>query len=323
MKIKTIGIVGTGFIADDFIKKLNPNIAKVIAVFGINQIQAKKFARKHGIACTQSLEELMQKSEVDMIYVGVPNQAHYEVMIAALSYKKHILCEKVFTLNSKQLQHIEELAKNNNCVVIEGMTLFYMPLFHLVKKYIQEGYLGDITMLSISFGSCKEANPANRFFSLEKGGGALFDIGTYALSAALMLMRTSPRLLQTSVKKFKTGVDDTSGIILQNDDKEMAVISLSFRGKLPKQVIVSGSLGYIVISDFPRATKAMVFHNDGNCKKLSVGNDQMVYDYEVQYMQDILQNKQTFCSFALTKKVIELMDDIRKLWGLSYPGEDE
>lgn len=97
---------------------------------------------------------------------------------------KHVLCEKAITVNGQQLEELMSLAKEKQLVLMEAMTLFHMPLYAKLQQVIRSNTLGPVKMINVTFGSLKEANPQNRFFNKELAGGAILDIGTYALSFA-------------------------------------------------------------------------------------------------------------------------------------------
>lgn len=84
-------------------------------------------------------------------------------MKAALQHGKHILVEKSITLNSKELNEMVLLAKQNHLVVAEAMTIWHMPLYKKLWEIIKNGELGKVQMITINFGSFKEYNMENRF----------------------------------------------------------------------------------------------------------------------------------------------------------------
>ncbi len=123
---------------------------------------------------------------------------------------------------------------------------------------ISDGKLGQIKLVQVNFGSLKDYDPNNRFFNKDLAGGALLDIGGYATAFARMFLSKQPESILTTVKFFETGVDEQSGIILKNTKDEMAVMALSMRAKQPKRGVISGTKGYIEISNYPRATEAQI-----------------------------------------------------------------
>ncbi|MBS6070233.1 MAG: Gfo/Idh/MocA family oxidoreductase [Enterococcus avium] len=318
-------IAGTGFAASDFISKLDRQKYDVRAVFDINEQALKAYGEKFQVHDTYTdFAEMLDSAVFQGLYIGTPNQTHYPLMLQALKAGKHIICEKVITLNSQQYKHIQSLAEEKELVVIEGITLFYMPLFSKLKQLTDTGDLGRMSGINVTFGSAKAFDPTNRFFDREKGGGALFDIGTYALSALVYFLGTDCQLVFTDGTLSETGVDEKSSFILRNNEQMLGTGMISFRGKLPKQIVLSGEKGYIVVEDFPRAEKATIHWNDGRVEQMEIGNEDQVFNSEIEILNGYARNaSETELDVReVTGKVLSIMDQCRKQWGLSYPNED-
>ena len=201
------------------------------------------------------------------------------------------------------------------------MTLFHMPLYEKVIKKINKEDLGKVNMVQVSFGSFKEYDENNRFFNLDLAGGALLDIGTYALSFARYFLSSMPEEILSTVKKAKTGVDEKSGIILKTKEDEIATISLAFRSKMPKRGIVSCDNGFITIDNFPRANKATINYLDGTVEVIECGEEEKALDYEVIFMEERINENKEANSIDLTYDVTKIMNKVRKDWGILYPFE--
>ena len=126
---------------------------------------------------------------------------HYEQIKQALNADKHVFCEKTITVNAAQFDEVERLAHSKNLILTEGFTLYHMPIYRKVKQLIADGKLGEIKMVQVNFGSLKNDDPTQRFFSKDLAGGALLDIGGYATAFARMFLDT-PHVAETSVKVF-------------------------------------------------------------------------------------------------------------------------
>jgi len=239
----------------------------------------------------------------------------------SLRNNKHVLCEKAITVNGTQLGEIVSLAKEKNLIVAEAMTIYHMPLYKKLRGLVDDGKLGKIKMIQVNFGSLKEYDVTNRFFSPDLAGGALLDIGTYALSFTRYFLSSQPEEILTTVKKFETGVDEQSGIILKNPDDEMAVVSLTMRAKQPKRGIVCGELGYITVENFPRADKATITYPDGSVEVIEDGDTSKALIYEVQDMNNCIMKKNDNDTLGLSIDVMSIMDEVRNQWGLKYSFE--
>ncbi|CAH0435998.1 Putative dehydrogenase [Clostridium neonatale] len=292
MKKLNWAIIGPGTIANEFAKSLNEEVGEVYGVWGRKFDKAKEFAKNHNVKNVyKDLNEMLKDENIDVVYVATPHSNHHEYVIESLKNNKHVICEKAITVNGKQLKEIKDLANEKNLIVTEAMTIFHMPLYKKLGEIVKNGDLGKIKMIQVNFGSLKEYDVTNRFFSPDLAGGALLDIGTYALSYARYFLSSQPEEILTTVKKFETGVDEQSGIILKNKEDEMAVISLTMRAKQPKRGIVCGEKAYITVENFPRAEKATITYPDGRVETIECGETSKALIYEIKDMIDYIEKK--------------------------------
>ena len=322
MKKLKWGILGPGSIARDFAQALNRVNGEVYAVASRNKERAEKFARENNVKKAYgSYDEIIKDKDIDVVYIATPHSNHYEYIIKSLNNNKHVLCEKAITVNERELEEALKIAREKNLVLEEAMTLFHMPLYEKVIKKINKEDLGKVNMVQVSFGSFKEYDENNRFFNLDLAGGALLDIGTYALSFARYFLSSMPEEILSTVKKAKTGVDEESGIILKTKEEEIATISLAFRSKMPKRGIVSCDNGFITIDNFPRANKATINYLDGKVEVIECGEEEKALDYEVIFMEEKINENKESNSIDLTYDVTKIMNKVRKDWGIVYPFE--
>lgn len=317
--IKNIGIVGTGDIAAQFVTQIDTKKYNIHSVFNRTSRSLINFTQLHDLTNGYTdYMEFLDDDALECVYIATPNQTHFKYAKEALEKGKHVLCEKVLVLTASEAKELYRLAKEKNLVILEAVTLFYMPLYEEVKRLMRDGVLGQISGANITFGSCKEYDINNRFFSLEKGGGALFDIGPYGLSAAVYLLGTDLDLVATSAVMAKSGVDEKSVTILQNPQGQQASIQLSFRGKMPKQIVLTGDEGYLIINDFPRAEVGVVTFNDGSTKVIEKGHAKDVFTYEMDMLNHLAKRPETSevpDVRDVSLRVLELMDDMRESWG--------
>ena len=322
MKKLKWGILGPGSIARDFAQALNRVNGEVYTVDSRNKERAEKFARENNVKKAYgSYDEIIKDKDIDVVYIATPHSNHYEYIIKSLNNNKHVLCEKAITVNERELEEALKIAREKNLVLEEAMTLFHMPLYEKVIKKINNEDLGKVNMVQVSFGSFKEYDENNRFFNLDLAGGALLDIGTYALSFARYFLSSMPEEILSTVKKAKTGVDEESGIILKTKEDEVATISLAFRSKMPKRGIVSCDNGFITIDNFPRANKATINYLDGAVEVIECGEEEKALDYEVIFMEERIKENKESNSIDLTYDVTKIMNKVRKDWGIVYPFE--
>lgn len=168
MKTK-IGVVGKGDIAKQFVSQLDRSKYEVVSVYNHSEASLKQFVQDYSLKnSTTDYQAFLANKEVEIVYIATPNSTHYDYVLKALEHGKHVLCEKVMVLTSKESAHLFQVAKENKVVLLEAVTLFYMPMFQAVREKIANGEIGKVSGASVLFGSCKDYDPNNRFFSKEK-----------------------------------------------------------------------------------------------------------------------------------------------------------
>ncbi|SOB71974.1 Oxidoreductase family, NAD-binding Rossmann fold [Anaerobutyricum hallii] len=219
MKKLNWGMLGTGWIAHEMGEALQRVNGEIYACCARSIESAEKYAKEFGVKHVYgSVDEMLADENIDIVYIATPHNSHYEFLMKALQSGKHVFCEKAITVNDTQLEEAVKLAAEKKLVICDGMTLYHMPIFKKLKEIVDSGKLGPVKMIQVNFGSCKEYDVTNRFFSKELAGGALLDIGVYATSFVRFFMKSKPDTILTTANYFETGVDETSGIILRNPD---------------------------------------------------------------------------------------------------------
>lgn len=166
------GIIGPGSIAAEFAVALNELGGTLYAVSSRTLEKAEEFASRHGaLKAYGGHSEMLQDPELDAVYIATPHSHHYQYVIDSLSMGKHVLCEKSITINSAQLREIARLAEEKQLVVAEAMTIYHMPLYKKLRQLLDDGAIGRLKMIQVSFGSHKEYDVNNRFFSKDLAGG--------------------------------------------------------------------------------------------------------------------------------------------------------
>lgn len=316
-------IVGTGVVGREMAAALNAVNGEIYGVYNHHPEKAEAFAKEFGAKKVfYSEEEMLADEKVDIFYVSTPHNAHYDFMMKAIRAKKHVFCEKSITVNAKQLDEAAALAEENGVVIAEAMTMFHMPLYRKLREIIDSGVLGKIKLVQVNFGSCKEYDVTNRFFNKDLAGGALLDIGVYAISFARFFLESKPNTILTTANYFETGVDEESGILMKNDRGQLSVIALTMRAKQPKRGVVAGEKGYIEVNNYPRADKATITYTEsGKAETIEAGSTAKAMEYEVIDMDEAVSGNKEHIYFPLTKDVSHLMSEVRNQWGFVYPFE--
>ncbi len=315
--------LGTGVIANELVQALQAMGGNLYSVANRTYDKGVKFAQKYGIEKVyQEIDDVFEDPEVDIIYISTPHNTHINYLRKALKAGKHVLCEKSITLNSEELAEAIQLAEENQVILAEAMTIFHMPIYRQLSEVVASGKLGDLKMIQMNFGSYKEYDMTNRFFNKSLAGGALLDIGVYALSFVRWFMTEKPNQVLSQVKLAPTGVDEQVGILLSNDAGEMATIALTLHAKQPKRGTIAYDKGYIELYEYPRGQKAVItYTEDGSQEVIEVGETAKALSYEVADMEKAVAGIENTMHLAYTQDVMGIMTQLRKEWGLVYPEE--
>lgn len=314
MKKYRWGMIGLGDIATQFAAGFSNEASELYGVSARSFPKVQAFAEKHSIPhAYESTDAMLEDPQIDIVYIAVPNDLHHEFIMKALMAGKHVLCEKAITTSADELAEELALAKEKNLILEEAMTIFNMPVYARLKEEIDAGRLGKLKMIQAPFGSYKDPDPSNRFFNPDLGGGALLDIGTYAVSFARFFMTDTPEVTFSSMKPFSTGVDEQSVTILQNPADEMASVTLTFQAKMPKTGIVAFEEGYITVDEYPRADKAVIHFRDGTNEVIEAGDSSQALNYEIANMIKAIDGE-IERSIHLTTDVIDVLDQMQAFW---------
>lgn len=315
--------LGCGVIANQLATAMQQEGRSLYGVANRTYSKALEFAKKYQISKVyENIEDIFTDENVDIIYISTPHNTHKQYLEKALRHGKHILCEKSITLNSQELDVAKQLAEKNHLILAEAMTIYHMPLYKKLHDLIETGCLGDLRMIQMNFGSYKEYDMNNRFFNPSLAGGALLDIGVYALSFVRWFMSSTPNQILSQVKPAPSGVDEQAGILLMNPFGEMATIALTLHAKQPKRGMLAFDKGYIEIYEYPRAEKAVITYTADNSQEIiTSGHTDQALRYEILDMEKAVSGIKNEMHLDYTVDVMSMMTEIRKTWGLFYPEE--
>lgn len=317
-------VLGTGVIANQMAAALAKMGRQLYAVGNRTHEKAVAFAEKYGVQKVyDTIDEMFTDEAVDIIYITTPHNTHYEFMKKALEHGKHIFVEKSITLNTRELKEMQELAEGRGLIIGEAMTIWHMPIYKKLWEIVQSGQLGRVQMITMNFGSFKEYNMQNRFFNMNLAGGAMLDIGVYALSIVRSFMDEKPNDIVSQWQASPTGSDEMATILLKNGVGQMATVALSMHSKQPKRAMISCEKAYIEIMEYPRADKAVIVDAETGVKtSIEAGSTEEALGYELQDMeQAVLTGDVAGLKLEYSADVMEIMTRLRKAWNMKYPNE--
>ncbi len=247
-KIK-FGVLG---VSNHFLKRIILPLQKashceIYAVASRSAEKAENFAREYGVQrYYDSYDELLNDRDLDAVYIPLPNHMHFEWIKNALKKGKHVLCEKPMTLTEDESRMCFSLAKENGLLLMEAFMYRFHPQWIHARDVVRTKQIGQIKHINTVF-AYNNPNPSNIRNIKDYGGGALMDIGCYALSSASYILNKSPERLCASMKlhdEFKT--DYLTTVMLDYGDT-VVNFYVSTLSEPSQRVQIIGSAGEIEI----------------------------------------------------------------------------
>jgi predicted dehydrogenase len=249
------GVLGAANIAR---RKVIPAIqassnGRVVALASRDAAKGQTVAAETGIdRVHKGYEALLADPEVDAIYNPLPNALHAEWTIRAAEAGKAILCEKPLARDATEAQRMVDACAAHGVPLMEAFMYRFHPQNARVRELLAEGAIGTVGQVRAGFGFRMDPlNPANVRLQHDLAGGALMDVGSYAVNAARMVFGQEP-LQAAAWRDFdaRFGVDVALAGVLEFPDRRFATVDCSFKSGYSGWYTVVGSAGTIEV---PRA----------------------------------------------------------------------
>ena len=244
------GIVSTARIGARLVHAAaQTDAAEVVAVGSRSAEAARAFADAHGIARAHgSYEALLADPGVDAVYVPLPNSMHVEWTMRALEAGKHVLCEKPMDRRPAQVERAFDLAERRGLVLSEGFMWRHHPQTARLRELLDEGAIGEVRLVraAFSFTLARDGDPR---LDPALHGGALMDVGCYAVGGARFAVGGEPLRACAEVVTGPTGVDMRLCGLLRFERDVLATIDCGFDLPARSELEVTGTEGRIVIAD--------------------------------------------------------------------------
>ncbi|XP_053677027.1 trans-1,2-dihydrobenzene-1,2-diol dehydrogenase-like [Anopheles nili] len=247
------GIASAGKISHDFANALGTLPAtdhRMVAVAARKQADADKFATQHAIGTAhEGYEALAKNPDVDVVYIGAVNNAHYELGLLMLDHGKHVLCEKPLCMNEAQSRRLVQRATERGRFLMEAIWSRFFPHYGLVRERIERGALGEIREVDVEFGFVLSDVDRLRLKSL--GGGTVLDLGVYTIQVCLWAFGgQAPNKVVASGEMNAEGVDVEVTAELHFPGGGIGRMKTSALRQLRNTAIVKGSKASMTLHDF-------------------------------------------------------------------------
>lgn len=285
-----LGIIGTGRIADRFVKtaftaisgqdyEKEPRIcdnARIVCVYNPHIDSAERFAREHNIDMyTGDFEEFLYM--VDAVYIASPHETHYEYAKSILLAGINVLCEKPIALRKSEAEELYRIAAQKSVVLMEAVKTAYCPGFQALIQMAQSGKIGRVVDVEAAF---TRLTPfCTREYMAPLYNGSMLEFGSYVLLPIIKLMGTDYKNVDFKSIRSLNGVDAYTKVMFDYDSG-MATGKTGLGVKSEGQLLISGTKGYILAESPWWLTKKFEVRYEDSSKR-----EVYTYPYESSGLQ--------------------------------------
>ena len=330
------GIIGLGKIANKFalgFKDLKN--AKLLSVASRNKKNLNEFQSKFNLNdnfCYTNYEELLLNKKIDIVYIALPHNFHFEWIVKCIKYKKNILTEKPATINSHEIIKINQMLKGTKIFFAEGFMYRFHPQTITLVELIKQNEIGELQKMESFFGKNivekknifgfkkLKINQESRLFKKDLGGGSILDLGCYPSSLSILVASLkskdfSYKIKLNNIKKKNgpTGVDLEAFANIEFYNNFSSSIGSSFKSDLGKHTKITGSKGKIIIPDSWHCENSKIVLNS---KEYVIDQKyENIFSYEIESISNSLLNNELEPKYpAIRKKETELNTNILDKW---------
>ena len=195
-----------------------------------------------------SYEELLADTAIDAVYIPLPNELHERWTIAAAESGKHVLCEKPLARTVAEAERMKKACRSRGVLLMEAFMWRFQPRVEAIRKLIDSGAIGETRLIRTSFSF--PIDTGDWRLDPARGGGALFDVGCYGVSAARLFANAEPVHVQAFARRGESGVDLTLVAQLAFPSGIIGVLDCGFEEPFRCSIEIVGTDGVVEI---PRA----------------------------------------------------------------------
>ena len=242
------GILSTALIGTQKVipAMLKSSMLEVAAIASRDGGRAREAAARLGIARTyDSYEAMLADPSIEAVYNPLPNPLHVPLTLAAARAGKHVLCEKPMALNAAELDALRPWATRVH--LWEAFMVRHHPQWIDTRQRVREGAIGSLRYIQVGF-SYYNDDPANIRNQAELGGGALYDIGCYAIVAGRWFFEAEARRAFALIDRDPAfGTDRTTTAVLDFGSGRQLGFTVSTQATPWQRIVLEGTRGRIEI----------------------------------------------------------------------------
>lgn len=324
-----LGIVGSGMIVGEFLSFIHElKDIECIHISGTlrSERKLKMLANKYGFQrYSTNCQDLLNDSQVDTIYIALPNHLHYEYAKQALEHQKHVIIEKPMTSTYKEAKTLQTLAIKNHLLIWEAITNQYLSQYTYIKKHLND--IGDIQTVTCQF--CQYSSRYDAFlkgeilpvFDYQKSGGALMDLNIYQIHFIVGLFgEPTDVLYYPHIEKHI----DTSGVLIMRYPHFQCICVAAKDYQASSVNIIQGTQGSLCIeSPVSQIKDIKLIKNDGTQINIHGHNHHVMYEEWLAFIEMFQHKDYERCYKMLEHSltVSKIQTIARKKAGIIFPAD--
>ena len=330
------GMIGLGNVAFEFasaFKEIKNSKLQGVASKDIGRLN--KFKEHFEIDknyCFLSYEDLIKNKEIDIVYIALPHNFHFEWINKCIDFKKNILTEKPATINLSQIEIINQKLNKNNIFFAEGFMYRYHPQLSKLIEILNEGTIGEIIKMDAFFGvnivekknffgfKKIKINEKSRLFKKELAGGCILDLGCYPTLLSILISKIKSNKSHDNYKINKskilmgpTNVEIEASAQIEFENEFKSLVKCSFRENLGELTKIIGSKGEILLPNSWKCKPSKILINSKEYKLDHIYKN--IFSYEIEAISNFIINKKKDPEFpAINRFETEINMGILEKW---------
>lgn len=291
------GIVGCGGIAKRFAKALQLSEAgELYAAAARDKVRAQTLIDEYGgQVAYDSYLSLITDANVEIVYIALIHNLHFEVAKQCIENGKTVICEKPFFCSEEEAITLKQLAKEKGVLIMEAMWARCLPAFLKAKEWAKNGSIGKVKFIDAKF--CfrvplSEETEKNRLYDSKTAGGALLDAGVYPYEFVTGILDEYPVDIKAVAQMADTGVDETVSMGLKFKSGVLANGVASIGVKTNWMAHIYGTDGYIKVSDFLWNKKCERFNSQDELMDTFFEDFEEGFVFEIEHIIKLYKNRQ-------------------------------
>ncbi len=271
-----LGVIGSGIIVQEFLPKLvKLEGIEVKAIQGTpaDKENMEKLAAENNIEHVLYSFDEMKETDVDTVYVAVPNFLHFMFCKQALEAGLNVIVEKPMTSNLREAEELQKMAEEKGLYLFEAITTVYFDSYAKIREWLKE--IGTVKLVNCNYSQYSRRYDDFRngavlpVFDPKKSGGALMDLNLYNIHFVMGLFG------KPNSAKYYANIErgiDTSGELFMEYDGFLANCIAAKDCEAPRVFVIQGTDGYISTQYSPNLIGEVTLHrNDGTEEKYDDG----------------------------------------------------